>query len=333
MRSFTQSDIFESLCKVAPLKTKMTAILDGKARPIILNQNLSGDLKTMQKLFKETVVLQAANAVQRGEIILVKLTPEFNLPDAIPFFKYKKNGQAKVIVNLTKYLIETPDNDAGDIVYQMDPKKLCAMIVPAYVTLKCFDTESGAVGLPPDVLRYSAILWARMFNKVLIRAASINSSPDRYEAFMYLAIKFFLKYYMDADDALANDIADHFLKNGKTYVIEYMEAKIEELNLHPYDSFVDFCTTIFNHEVSQIKGMKIGGINEKINVSFYLRNFKNMYQETAYLALASYPYFFWSLYGGYLKANICNDRSLEDILTFDKKEMTKLLLGVFGLIK
>lgn len=325
MRSFVESDIYETLRRITKIDTSIANIINHRAKAIVLNKELIPDLKIVPKLFKEATVLSAVNAVNIGDILLIKLSPEFNLPDCLPFIKYSKDGKAKVLVNVTKYLSETPDKDTGSITYKIDAKKLCAMIVPAYVNLKMDNNAFPGV----SVLQPAAMLWSRLFNKILIRKMSINSTPERYEAFVYFGMKFFLRYYMQAPDKIVDDICMSSLKNGKSYVIEYMESKIEELQLDPYESFESFCTTLFNNEVSRIRGMRIGAADEVINVSFYIREFQKTYTETALMALSAFPYFIWVMYGAYIKAGICFDRSFQDILTYDDKEVIRMFNTLF----
>jgi len=326
MRTFTESDIFEYLDKGNVLQNKMFKILSGESDVIILNNKLESDIKSMLKIFKEPITLKTVNAINSGEILLVKLPIDVNLPECLPYIKHRKDNKKRIIVNVTKYVTEVKDRETGDVDYSIDIKKLYSLCVPGYLYLKLFDK---AYTPSPDAMKISAIMWARMFNKVLIRTIGLTTNKERYEAFMYFGIKFFLKYYLNASDMVVENISNGYLVNGKGYLIDYMENKVKDLNLDPYKSFSDFCATLFNNEVSNIKGVKINNLEEKINLSFYLRKFIDMYNISATMALSSYPFFIFTVFSAFNWANICNDRAFEDIVYYDKKDMPKLLVALY----
>ena len=330
MLTFTQSDIYQTYDKNRAISKRIQNLLAGDAKSVVLNDKLINDLNILIRTHKETTVLKAVNSIKSGEIILVKLDIDSNLPDFLPFIKAKRGGKEFIYVNLTKYVTESRDPDydgkTGEIDYKIDNRKLYALVITAYIYLKHLSSDTA---LPPSAIQISATIWARMFNKVLIKTHGITSNKERYEAFMYFAMKFFMKYYLQSPDAVVDSIAMSYIKNKKSYLIEYMESKIEELNVNPYKSFTTFCHTLFNNEISNIKGIKESNIGEKINVSFYLRKFIDMYGISTLLSLSAYPYFLFVIVSSYNMSSISNDRALEDIVAYDKKEIPKLLTALY----
>lgn len=326
MRTFTESDIFEYLDKGNVLQNKIFKILASEADAVILNNKLETDIKSMLKIFKEAITLKAVNAINSGDIILVKLPIDYNLPECLPYIKHRKDNKERIIINVTKYVTEVKDRETEEIDYSIDIKKLYSLCIPGYLYLKLLDKTYTP---SPDAMRISATIWARMFNKVLIRTIGLTTNKERYEAFMYFSIRFFLKYYLNASDMVVETISTSYLVNGKGYLIDYMESKIKDLNLNPYNSFSDFCSTLFNNEVSNIKGIKVNNLEEKINLSFYLRKFIDMYNISATMALSSYPFFIFTIFSAFNWANVCNDRAFEDIVYYDKKELPKLLIALY----
>ncbi len=326
MRLFAESDIFEYLDKGNVLQNKIHRILAGKSGSLILNPKLEGDIKSMVKVYKDPTTLKAANAVRSGEIILAKIPIELNLPECLPYIKHRKNGKERIIINVSNYVIENKDRDTGEVDYTIDVKKLYSLVIPGFLYLKSMHAKYTP---SPEAIKISATIWARMFNKVLIRTIGLTTNQERYEAFMYFGMRFFMKYYLDIPDALVRDISEGYLSNGKGYLIDYMETKIKDLNLDPYESFTSFCSTLFNNEVSNMKGIRINNVEENINVSFYLKKFIDMYNMSAVMALSSYPFFIFTIFSAFHWSNICNDRALEDVVYNDKREMPKLMAALY----
>lgn len=326
MRSYIDSDIFEYFDKGSVIQNRIFKILASKSGAIILNNKLEEDIRSMRKIFKESVVVKVIAALNSGDMLLVQIPPEFNLPEGLPFIKHKKDGKERMIINVTKYVVETKDRDTGEIEYSIDIKKLYSLCVPGYLYLTLFDSSYTP---SPDAMKSCAIVWSGMFNKVLIRTIGLTTNKERYEAFMYFGIKFFLKYFLDQTDTVVDKIADSYLMNGKGYLIEYMESKIDVLGLKPYESFTNFCHTLFNNEVSNIKGIRVNNVEENMNVSFYLKKFIDMYNMSAIMALASFPLFIFTVFSAFNWSNIVNDRSFEELVYSNKKEVPKIMISFY----
>jgi hypothetical protein len=95
------------------------------------------------------------------------------------------------------------------------------------------------------------------------------------------------------------------------------------------ESFDKFCQTLFNNEVSNIKGIKVNNIADSLNRSAYITKFIEMYGFASLCSLSAYPYFLFTIISSFNWSRICNDRSLEDIVFYDNKEMPKLLTGIY----
>lgn len=322
MRSYIDSDIFKYFDKGDALQNKIFKILASKSGAIILNNKLEEDIKSMRKIYKDSITLKAINAINSGDMLLVQIPIEFNLPEGLPFIKHKKDGKERMIVNVSKYVVENKDRETGEVEYSIDIKKLYSLCVPGYLYLELFDASYTP---SPDTMKSCAIIWSGMFNKVLVRTIGLTTNKERYEAFMYYGIKFFLKYYLNQSDIIVDKIADSYLINGKGYLIEFMETKIESLQLKPYNSFTDFCHTLFNNEVSNIRGIRINNIDENMNVSFYLKKFIDMYNMSAIMSLSSFPLFIFTIFAGFNWSNIVNDRSFEELVYSNKKEVPKIM--------
>jgi len=335
MRKLVESDIFsEYLDRGNGITGKIAKILSGMDKEgIILNNALSVPLSTITRHYKDPSTIRIVDAVKDGRIILYKTGPDFALPYCLPFIKFKQNGVSKVLVNLTKYLIEEYDDNKTVVGYDIEATKLYALLLPAYLTLELFDDNTV---LSSETLYCASILWSKMFNKVLVRSIGLATNRDRYNAFLYFGMIFFLKYYCNTPDVIIEGILDkYFGKNKESQFILFMKEQIKRLGVEEsmYTSFKNFCTTLFNNEISNIRGAKVSNISDSINTQFYVSQFINMYKFESLLALATFPYFLFVLISVDLHAGICADKSIDDILKDEKKLMPRLLVSLYREIR
>ena len=325
----TATDIFRAFDNSgANLSQRMKALItDSKACSIINEALEESTLTRFGTTFKDPVALKALLAVRNGDLVLFAAAPEYNLPECIPFFRYVFKGKAKVAVNMTN-IVSTSEDINGNVSYMVDDmRKLYAMLVAAYIQLKIPEAEN----YPIKAIEFGAMMWARMFCKVLNRTIGLSTNKERYEAYYYFAVRFFLINLIGAPEASVESISKSVLKSGvKSPLILMIEEQIEKLGINPYASFTAFCNTIFNNDISGIKGMRMlaANPNEKLNVSFYLRRYVDSYNQGAIMGLASVHYFTWMVLCSLKKAYLINIKMLGDV--FDGVEGSKYLSALYA---
>ena len=188
-----QTDVFQIYENSgARISDRMKALITNPATRTVVNEALEEvTLNRFAMIFKEPIALKALGAVRRGDIVLFVAKPEYNLPESIPFFRYAKGSTVKVAVNLTNIIVMEEDKeDPSNTTYMVeDMRKLYAMLVSAYIQLMIADPAD----YPIKSIEYGAMMWARMFCKVLNRTIGLSTNKDRYEAYFYFAARFFLK--------------------------------------------------------------------------------------------------------------------------------------------
>lgn len=327
MRAVTESDVYDKLInKNNAINSKIAEIASNNAATTILNEKLQADFDIMLKVYKSPETLGIINSIKNHEMIVFTADLASSIPSCMPFVKYKKAGKDRVIVNVTAYVAETKDSDTGDIEYHVDVKKLYALCLPAYLTLKLFDKSTS---LPPQVIQLSSLMWAKMFNKILNRTIGLTTNKERYEAYMYFAMRFFMMYILQSPEAVADSISNVYLKNGKGYLINFMEERIKQKGINPYESFETFCNTLFDNDISNIKGVRVNNLSETMDYTFYVKKFIETYRYQSVLALASFPYFFFTIHASYRYSDIVSDRAFEDVVLDNSKDMPTLLAGIY----
>ena len=170
-------------------------------------------------------------------------------------------------------------------------------------------------------------MWAKMYNKVLNKMVGLSTNKERYETFMYFAIRFFCKYYLECPDALCDTIAEAYLPAGKTLLIHDIEKKVVERSINMYSSFEIFCNTLFDNSITSLRATRLGD-NIEMNTYLYFRKFVDMYDFSASGSLCSFQYFLFTVISVFYSANIVS-RSLDDIvITDDVKQMPRILNGL-----
>lgn len=326
----TSTDIFRAFDNSgANLSGRMKALVTDNRTSVILNEALEETTLTrFGTNFKDPIALKALLAVRNGELVLFTAKPEYNLPECIPFFRYTFKGQAKVAVNLTNIVSTTGSGVEGNVSYMVeDLRKLYAMLVAAYLQLKIPEPSD----YPIKAIEFGSMMWARMFCKVLNRTIGLSTNKERYEAYFYFAVRFFLITLIGAPETAVANISKTVLRSGtKTPIILMIEEQVEKQKINMYLDFTTFCNVLFNNDISGIKGMRMlsANPNEKLNVSFYLRRFVDSYNQGAIMSLASVHYFTWMVICCVKKAYLVNIKMLAGV--FDGVEGTKYLNALYG---
>lgn len=328
----TETDVFQIYEKSgAKMSARIKAIIANPNCRVVVNEKLEATtLARFAMTFKEPIALKALNAVRAGDIVLFIAKPEYNLPESIPFFRYSlKGGAAKIAVNLTNIAsIEEDKVDPNNTSYMVDDmRKLYAMLISAYIMLRI--PEPG--DYPIKAIEYGAMMWARMFCKVLNRTIGLSTNKERYEAYYYFAARFFLIYLVGVPDATVDSISTALLKNGyKSPLIVMIEEKIANEKIDMYANFTTFCSVLFNNDVSGVKGARMiaANPNESLNVSFFLRRFVDSYNQSAVMSLAYLPYFTWMVTCTLKKAYMMNIKMLGDVI--DGVEGAKFLAALYA---
>ena len=324
MLNVTDSDIFKLQNDTGIFTKKIEAILKkamtgqvGKTDDIIiLNTILEDSLRNMQRLYNEPILIEILNAVREGRIILVSLSADYNIPKCMPFVRYKATNGNKVLVNLTPYL-ERKKDSMGNTVYSVSAQKLYPIMLCAHLSLTRF---VGNYALPAKALHSSAYMWASMFNQVLSKTVALGTNKERYDAFMYFAMKFFCIYYMETPEQVAEDVGRAYLvkKGRKEFpMLDAMLQSINQLGYKPFESFGSLCKTLFDNRVSNLRGIfsLSSSSTKEVNEAYFLNKFVDQFSYTALFSLAAYPYFLFTILNATMKTRIVNDLSLQEIIT------------------
>lgn len=318
---FTKTDIFKFLeSSGAGITQRMTKVINDPSSTIILNEKLQDTLTQFAKTFPLPIAGKAAIAARNGHLVLyMSKEMKDNLPEAVPFFRYTKSGQSKVAVNLTNLVHVTQGADGNDYYGIDDMRKFFAVMVSAFINL----TIPDPINYPVKVMEMGAIMWAKVFCRILNSTIGLATSRDRYACFYYYAIRFYLTYFIAAPAKTIDSIAEANVQerqsNGYIQAVEeYLKDPIHLAEF--YGSFTGFCNVLFNNEITNTKSlrMSMADPNAKLNVSFYIRKYVDAYYQSAIMGLANAHYFTWIMLCVSMKAYMVNVKMLASVVDVSK---------------
>ena len=278
----------------------------------VLNGELVVQLANIKKIYRDRLTQLAVDEVTKGNIIIYSAkNPTHCMPSYMPFIKYKVQDEQKVAIDITQYATVKKIKDSEDLDVVMDTKKLYVFIISAYLYLRTFNRNTI---LPSKLAKSSAIVWAKLFCKILEMKVGLATNRERHDAFMYYAMMFFLVNIIEYNEEAAKAIAKSYFKTGVVHsTIGYIETQIENRNLPIYATFEDFCKIMFDPEITGIRTMRLKNSNDRITLEYFVSQYITMYHVTSAFSLAAYPYFIWMVISACNWAYLFNDKTIEPI--------------------
>ena len=316
MKTILQTEVFSVADSTYHIKDRISNVLQGKGVKD-LTEDLMDKIDMLPKVFKGTLTLQAVNAVKRGEIRLVLGNPKTTLPSFMPFLVVAAQGKNQVIIDLTatSFQVKT-DRVTKEPRYDIDIHQLYSLLVSAYISL--FINRNTV--LPTEALRLSTLWWSTMFCKVLNRTIGLSINRERYEAFRYLAMRFYSHNILENTEKVSEELAESFLPDhNKSIMLRTIENNIASQDIDPYSSFENFCKVLFNNEITG--AVTAGTTNGRMNLSTYISLFVRMYGQKSLFALASFPYFMYMIIGTNNADKGFNRRVVEDVMVDPRRYM------------
>ena len=274
----------------------------------VLNGELVVQLANIKKIYRDRLTQLAVDEVTKGNIIIYSAkNPTHCMPSYMPFIKYKVQDEQKVAIDITQYATVKKIKDSEDLDVVMDTKKLYVFIISAYLYLRTFNRNTI---LPSKLAKSSAIVWAKLFCKILEMKVGLATNRERHDAFMYYAMMFFLVNIIEYNEEAAKAIAKSYFKTGVVNsTIGYIETQIENRNLPIYATFEDFCKIMFDPEITGIRTMRLKNSNDRITLEYFVSQYITMYHVTSAFSLAAYPYFIWMVISACNWAYLFNDKT------------------------
>lgn len=331
MRKLVESDFFmQEVTKNNDLLGRANKIISGlEPSAVILNHILYPDIKKkIIQTRKEKIVLEMGKAIETNQMLLFTTAPDKRLQDALPFIHYRRNlngtERDEVAVNVAG-IVRPVRLPTGEDTYDLgDVTKLFSVMYGGYLAMSKFTPTSI---VDPSILYDSAVLWAAMFNKPIFDSIGLHN-PERNDAFMYFGMRFFLGYIMGCGEGQIDTMSKKFIKNKKNDQILVMEEAIEDKQINIYEGLIPFMKTMFNDEITGIRGVRVTNIENQMNVSYYIQRFIMAFSSNAILALCTFPYFIYVIIAAYGKCKMVKDKAFDNVFSKYKRELNRLLMSI-----
>ncbi len=297
--------------KESVLNTYRLEIIKGGM--IDLAPELTTQLANIKKIYNDVLTSKALDAVEKGDLIIFAArNPKHCMPSYMPFIKYKVGDKQKVAIDVTKYVVLKPIKGQDDVYdVTIDIKKLYCFIISAYLYQSKFDKDTQ---ISSKLAKSSAVVWAKLFCKVLEMKVGLATNKDRHDAFMYFAMMFFLVNLIDYNKESAENLAKSFFRsNMVSPTVKFIEASVSDKNINMYESFETFCNTLFDPDITGLRSLRLKGTNNVINVEYYVSQYITLYHMTSAFSLAAFPYFIWMVISTCNWAYLFNDKTIEAI--------------------
>lgn len=322
MRKFTDSDIFQKMDTGNAVTNQIQNVVRSIDSGTIINNRIDAQLAGMNRIYRDALTTKVIEAVKEGRILVLSLPMDKRLPANMPYVKVRRNGKYCVLVDMSKYCVA--QRGPGGLIEELklDVSKLYAMLVPAYMALEVINEYTV---LSSETIKLLSLMWAKLFNKVLMSQKIFVGNRERYEAFMYFAMRFFMLYYCQIPIQIVDNISGEYINNSKSKYIATIENNLQHKGIDLYADWNTFARTMFSNEITNIRAVT----NVDMNVDQYLRLFSTyMGRDGSYLSLWSVDYAFYCFFVTWCHAWILNDRSFDDIVNEDPKLMPKILRGL-----
>ena len=323
MLQYRDSDVYKLMNRGDAIRAKEIEAGRAISGSVILN----GKIETMEgfrRTYRESIAVIIANMIAKNEILLVAPNIDKRFPAQIPYMKTKMGGKPIVVVDFGKYAQLTRDDNGNIVSAKIDVDKMYSILVPAVIDLKLFTPTTV---LPSETIKLLSIMWATMFNKVLMAKKAFVGDSERYEAFMYFAMRFFMTYYLEIPQPLIDKISLDYCKGAKSKYIDFVEANLDLKSININSGFIPFIQTMFNNEVTNLQAHNTAGLS--MDPRGYLQTFDSYMGSGSHLALWSMPLFLYCVFVTYNQCWILSDRAWASVVLDDKKMVPKLMDSLY----
>jgi hypothetical protein len=277
---------------------------------------LQEDLHTIQKRYNYPLKIKVLNDLNVGRIQLLYNKDKSPIPVYIPNFLTidKVKGKPVCMVNLTSYGIMNKEKTRFDI----NTRQLYALMQSGTMALSCYE-KWIQISVNQNILRLGAIMYSKLFTKVLDRMYAVNLDPTKSDKIKYVAAKFFLYNIMGKTKSSTVDSIAYSCCNGGT-TLPTIQIFNDSFNENAYENLQTFIQEL---------ALKIDGMGE-LNLRSYIDNYMRMYDVSTLFSLEYFPAFAHMIGCVVVGAHMNRQPVIESLL---EKELDKFYTELSNIIK
>lgn len=290
-----------------PLKTLLT-------KGIVADKTmLDVAYNTINNYYKYALKQSVLNALDEGIIKPMffpkGITAVNKVPTSIPFILTQSNGVLTSVAIIDNY-VQIMDNGPKPILI-IDPSKLYTILEGAFVA-RGIQLNFNAIRNKTVMYKLGAATWAHMFTRVLNRPFALNVSRDAQNKVLFLSAKYFLINILQLKDS---DQVFNYAVQAANGINPILVKQLNDLfKAEDYTNISTFVQAIAKNAYAILNGI------DKLTVRDYIKDFINIYHNSALFSLEHLSYFLFNVIATVNHAHINNQVQFEEALGMNNGE-------------
>lgn len=292
MKLLKDTFLFQFTDSSSNLKEKMTSYVASTDKLEL--KDIEEQLDVITKRFAFPLKNKVVADVTNGIVVPMYNKDKIKIPTFVPAYLYTYDGKVVSLVNLTTYGSRTKEG-----FFDIDPRQMFACLQTGSVAIGCYQNWN-AISMNQTVAKLGALIYAKLFSKVLDKMYAVNLDPIKADKVRYAAAKFYLlnvlgKTQSESVDAYAYSTC----ANGTTKnTISAFEQTLPAKAYQRLDEFI--------HALS----VSIEGASS-LTIRTFIDTHIKLYGTSAIFSLEYFPYFCHMLFsvavGAHLNAEYLID--------------------------
>lgn len=301
---FTEASLADSVIyKLFNNNAEMSKIITSGLKDSVVLDSSYIEEQLMQ--IKRTRISPLADIVleayERGEIVLL-FSKVKKIPQALPFFTAKVQGQVKSFIFVNNYgtISKSPINSEQKYL-NITMKDLYVLMEGAYVSYK-YAVYPAKMKKSLGLMRLCSGIYTSMILRVLNKEYAISMDQDLYSKVSFCVSKFFLKNIWNSDN---NEI-------NFSYSIGNIRNDVNKADMLLLSELFD-SKNITNIEELILFIKELSPRLNAINLRYFLQWYINTYKGGAMFSLECLPYFLFTVEASMIGSFIVNQPIISDI--------------------
>jgi hypothetical protein len=294
MRRLTDTTIYKLLDKSNDLTGQIPNLAVPNNRLPLGDIQLN--LEIIQRRFNYLLKNKVISDVQAGLVVPVFNPDTIDIPHFVPAVGMIEDNQAKTFVNLTNVARYGKNHE-----FDIDNRKLFALLQTGSL-LREVSTNWNKIVMNATIMKTGAVIYAKMFSKILDRIFAINLNKQRSDIVNFVCAKFFLIYVLEKQPG---DIVD-----SAAYLACYNDTT--KLTVTAADQhFTDDAYTSFESFISNLATLDgLSGLTQRV----FLQNWMKMYGPPTAIGLEYFPFFLHTLFSAMINAHMNSENIIEPLV-------------------
>ena len=310
MQLIKDTFLFEYFDKATDLRGKMlqySPVLDNLDKKL-----MEDDLHTIAKRYNYPMKNRVIADIEAGRIVPVLNKERVKLPSSMPSYLYNDQGKVVAIVNFTNYVSKTVEDKLHG-----DTRQMFACLQTGSVLLGCFEKWNQIVS-NQDVNKLGALMYAKMFVKVLDKMFAVNLDNIKADKLKFIAARFYVQKLLGKpwNETALNTCLTVCSHTTRNTIINF-NNELNDKDFTKLDKLIEMIA------------MRIDGCSG-LSIRAFLDTYMRMFGTSTLFALEYLPMFFHAIFSVAVGAHLNSEFMIESLMG---KDIDKLYNVVSNIIR